>query len=96
MNIKFLAIAMITAALIVAFKEAVNATSLKGKSMNNRGVNEITLANGRGLNGLKADNGRLKNGNEINAFTLKHGTVNGAELQSIKVEGGQLVGIQLQ
>lgn len=55
------------------------------------------VADAAGLNGKKLNgftrNGIMWNRNEINAFTVKRGTVNGTQLQSIKVEGGQLVGL---
>lgn len=100
MNKKFLALAITAAMFSIAFTETANARlSLNGLSLNGSNLNGGSL-NGSNLNGREQNgitvNGRENNGRYMNSFILKHGTVNGIQLQSIKVEGGRLVGIAPQ
>ena len=100
MNKKFLALAITAAMFSIAFTETANAglsfngSNLNGSNLNGISVNGISV-NGSNLNSSNL-NGREINGRYMNSFILKHGTVNGIQLQSIKVEGGRLVGIAPQ
>lgn len=55
--------------------------------LNCEGISGGATLKGRKLNGF------VRNGNELNAFTITSATVNGTELQSIKLVDGQLIAV---